>query len=180
MDDFVVDRVLLAIEQIPPGRVAAYGDIGRIVGTSARRVGSVLSGFGNDVPWWRVVSADGDPGGNLLENARPHWRTEGIEVKPNGLGCRIADYRADLDALRAAYSSALAELLARSGTPLPPIGRPAAAALAEVGLTRLEQVIEFSEAELLALHGVGPNAVRILREALADHGWRLRAEPHLA
>jgi len=177
MDDFVVDRVLLAVEQIPPGRVAAYGDIGRIAGTSARRVGSVLRGYGDEVPWWRVVGAAGDPGGHLLQHARPHWQQEGIVVKPNGLGCRIADYRADLESLQAAYARALDEVLAESGTPLPPIGRPATVALAEIGVTTLEQLIEFTEAELLSLHGVGPQAIRILSLALADHGWRFRAQP---
>ena len=58
---------------------------------------------------------------------------------------------------------------------LPNIGRPARAALAVVGVTRLEQLPAWSERELLALHGVGPKAVRILREALAERGLRFRA-----
>ena len=99
VDDFLVDRVLLAVEQIPSGRVVAYGDIARLVGTSPRRVGSIMASHGGQVTWWRVVGASGDPGGNLIGRARPHWSAEGITVKPNGLGCRIADYRADLDEL---------------------------------------------------------------------------------
>jgi hypothetical protein len=47
------------------------------------------------------------------------------------------------------------------------IGRPATQALAGAGVTELSQVAEISDAELLALHGVGPKAVRILREALS-------------
>lgn len=47
------------------------------------------------------------------------------------------------------------------------IGRPATRALAGAGITTLDQVAERSDAELLALHGVGPRALRILREALA-------------
>ena len=61
------------------------------------------------------------------------------------------------------------------GTELPFIGGPARAALAVVGVTRLEQLPARSERELLALHGVGPKAVRILREALAERGLRFRA-----
>ncbi|MDQ0208759.1 helix-hairpin-helix domain-containing protein [Alkalicoccobacillus murimartini] len=50
------------------------------------------------------------------------------------------------------------------------IGNPARRALKEVGYTRLEQLTDISERELLALHGVGPKAVRILREALQEKG----------
>ena len=56
---------------------------------------------------------------------------------------------------------------------LPKIGAPATRALASIGITRLDQVAERSEAELLALHGFGPRALRILNEALAAHGQRL-------
>ena len=60
-------------------------------------------------------------------------------------------------------------------TELPAIGRPARAALAVVGVTRLEQLPAWSERELLGLHGVGPKAVRILSEALADRSLGFRA-----
>lgn len=172
VDDFLAERVLLAVEQIPSGRVAAYGDIARLVGTSPRRVGSIMASHGAQVTWWRVVGASGDPGGNLIGRARPHWAAEGIAVKPNGLGCRIAGYRADLDELAEAYHRALDALLAASGTPLPFIGRPAAAALELIGITTLEQVVEHSEAELVGLHGVGPKAIRLLADELARLGWR--------
>ncbi|MFP5489527.1 MAG: DNA-binding protein [Acidimicrobiia bacterium] len=62
-----------------------------------------------------------------------------------------------------------------SDDPLPQIGAPATRALTAIGVTRLDQVAERTEAELLALHGVGPRAIRILREALADRGQRFRA-----
>ncbi|WP_274910617.1 helix-hairpin-helix domain-containing protein [Streptomyces sp. WZ-12] len=47
------------------------------------------------------------------------------------------------------------------------IGGPATRALASAGISTLAQIAELTDAELLALHGVGPKAVRILREALA-------------
>jgi hypothetical protein len=53
---------------------------------------------------------------------------------------------------------------------LPPLSRPARAAFALVGLTRLEQFAGRSARELLALHGVGPKAIRELRESLAAAG----------
>lgn len=46
------------------------------------------------------------------------------------------------------------------------IGRPATRALANAGITTLDQVAALSDAELNALHGVGPKAVRLLRAAL--------------
>lgn len=47
------------------------------------------------------------------------------------------------------------------------IGAPATRALTGAGITSLAQVAARTDAELLAMHGVGPKAVRILREALA-------------
>ena len=55
-------------------------------------------------------------------------------------------------------------------TDLPRIGRPATGALAAQGVTTLEQVRTWSKRDLLALHGVGPKAIRILEEALAARG----------
>jgi hypothetical protein len=57
------------------------------------------------------------------------------------------------------------------GTPLPRIGAPATRALRARDIWTLEQVRDLSEAELLAMHGVGPAALRLLREALAERGW---------
>jgi predicted flap endonuclease-1-like 5' DNA nuclease len=58
---------------------------------------------------------------------------------------------------------------------LPFIGGPARDALEVAGVTRLDQLPAWSEKDLLALHGVGPKAVRILREALAARGMAFRA-----
>ena len=63
--------------------------------------------------------------------------------------------------------------MTRRDTPvddLPPMSRPARAAFALVGLTRLEQFAGRSAGELLALHGVGPKSIRELREALVAAG----------
>ena len=57
---------------------------------------------------------------------------------------------------------------------LPKIGAPATRALATLGITRLDQIADRSEAELLALHGFGPRALRIINEALAAHGQSMR------
>lgn len=57
------------------------------------------------------------------------------------------------------------------------IGRPATRALAGAGITSLEDVATHTEQELLALHGVGPRAVRILKEMLGIRGQSLRSGP---
>jgi predicted flap endonuclease-1-like 5' DNA nuclease len=61
--------------------------------------------------------------------------------------------------------------------PLPrEIGRPATAALGTIGVTRLAHLTAFPANELLALHGFGPKALRILREKLGEQGLALAGE----
>ncbi|WP_433336929.1 hypothetical protein [Spirillospora sp. CA-294931] len=50
------------------------------------------------------------------------------------------------------------------------MGKPALRALAEAGYLRLDQLAGVDDKELLSIHGVGPKAVRVLREALEDRG----------
>lgn len=59
--------------------------------------------------------------------------------------------------------------------PLPKVGAPATRALAALGVTNLTQVAAYSAEQLMALHGCGPRAVRILQEALQEHGLSLSA-----
>lgn len=59
---------------------------------------------------------------------------------------------------------------------LPPIGRPANSALLLAGITTLAQVAARSRRELLAMHGVGPKAIRILDAALAEQGRTFAGE----
>jgi predicted flap endonuclease-1-like 5' DNA nuclease len=61
-----------------------------------------------------------------------------------------------------------------SSPDLPAIGRPATAALELAGITTLRQVAGYRAQDLLALHGVGPKAVRILAGALAAEGLTFR------
>lgn len=55
----------------------------------------------------------------------------------------------------------------------PKIGKPAVRALRSAGYTKLEQLNGVSEKELLQLHGFGPKAARIVREALEARGLSL-------
>ena len=52
----------------------------------------------------------------------------------------------------------------------PKLSKPAQRALAGADYTRLEQLADITEAELLKLHGMGPKAISQLREALAADG----------
>jgi hypothetical protein len=56
------------------------------------------------------------------------------------------------------------------------LAAPARRALAGAGYTSLDQLTAVTEQELLRLHGMGPNAIRQLKAALADHGLALAAE----
>ena len=53
------------------------------------------------------------------------------------------------------------------------IGAPATRALTAAGYTRLSQLANVPAAELKKLHGVGPKALRLLQEALEQHGMSL-------
>jgi len=67
------------------------------------------------------------------------------------------------------YTTTQPNLEAQSDLP-PKLGAPAERALAAAGYMRLEQFTQVSEADLLKLHGVGPNAVGKIRSALAAKG----------
>jgi hypothetical protein len=58
---------------------------------------------------------------------------------------------------------------------LPTIGAPATRALAGIGVTRLSELADYTEEDLLILHGFGPRALRILRRALANRGLAFRS-----
>ncbi len=54
------------------------------------------------------------------------------------------------------------------------ISQPAQRALQAAGIEALEQLVEFRESELLALHGFGPKALGILKAVLIEHGLVLK------
>lgn len=58
-------------------------------------------------------------------------------------------------------------------TQLPKTSNPAARALEGAGIKSLEQAGDTGEEALLALHGVGPKAIQILRAELAKHGLKM-------
>ena len=55
-------RIYAIVRQIPPGKVATYGQIARIVGgCTPRMVGYAMSATptGSAIPWQRVINAQG-------------------------------------------------------------------------------------------------------------------------
>jgi hypothetical protein len=56
------------------------------------------------------------------------------------------------------------------------LSAPARGALVYAGVTTLEQLSQYSEREILKLHGVGPTSMPTLRQTLRDAGMAF-AEP---
>lgn len=63
---------------------------------------------------------------------------------------------------------------ARTGLPRG-IGQPATRALNGAGIVYLEDLTSWSEAELRALHGAGPKAIRLIQAALVERGLSLKS-----
>jgi len=70
----------------------------------------------------------------------------------------------------------------QESNPFPKIGAPATRALAAAGYTHMKQLTKVTEAELGQLHGMGPKALRILRETLQAQGLSFKpgeaGKPH--
>ena len=97
VDEAYVEAVLSAVEQIPPGRVASYGDLAELVGRGGPRlVGRVMSTQGAGVPWWRVVRADGRPARGLEDAALAHLRDEGAALRGDRVDMRRSRWPASL------------------------------------------------------------------------------------
>ena len=86
--DHLAAEVLAVVRRIPSGRVLTYGDVATLaeVEATARDVGQVLlrHGDGGDVPWWRVLRADGTPPPHLLDRQLGLLRAEGTPLAPSG------------------------------------------------------------------------------------------------
>jgi hypothetical protein len=54
------------------------------------------------------------------------------------------------------------------GEEFPYIGAPAFRAIDSIGIEKLSDLTKYSEKELLALHGFGPRALRLLNEKLKE------------
>lgn len=59
------------------------------------------------------------------------------------------------------------------GEEFPRIGAPAFRALDAFGIQNLSDLTQYSEEELLALHGFGPRALGLIKEKLESEGLAL-------
>ena len=81
------DAINDVVRQIPPGSVMTYGQVGSLAGTTARIAGWAMANVSEeDVPWHRVVGADGNlPIGRrsvaLMELQQQRLRAEGVTFR---------------------------------------------------------------------------------------------------
>jgi alkylated DNA nucleotide flippase Atl1 len=79
VDEETVERVRAAVRAIPPGETASYGEIAERTGLrSARLVGRILAEDGHDLPWHRVLRADGTCAPHLATEQSARLRAEGV------------------------------------------------------------------------------------------------------
>lgn len=62
------------------------------------------------------------------------------------------------------------EMNKKYGEEFPAISSPAFRALDSIGIIKLTDLSNYSEKELLALHGFGPKALKLLHHALKEKG----------
>lgn len=97
--DFI-DEVMAMVRAIPPGRAMTYGDIAYAVTVRAgraglpnrfgpRMVGFVMSHFGGDLPWWRVIRSTGHPPRFHHDQALPFYRAENTPLLGDDDGYRV-------------------------------------------------------------------------------------------
>ncbi len=90
------ERVYQVVRQIPPGKVATYGQIARLLGEphAARTVGWALrASDSSDIPWHRVINAQGriSAAGRRVEGDLQRAMLEDEGIRFDGAG------RIDLD-----------------------------------------------------------------------------------
>ena len=94
------DRVYDAVRAVPRGRVTNYGHIALLLGSpaAARAVGYALNALpaGNDVPWWRIVKANGGIAlknrGSSADLQRALLEREGVRFREDDT-CDLRLYR---------------------------------------------------------------------------------------
>lgn len=100
MDDETVERVRAVVGSIPPGETSTYGEVAARAGMPrrARLVGRILSEDGHDIPWHRVLRADGTCAPHVAREQCARLRAEGILMVDGRLPRRPRQaVRADAD-----------------------------------------------------------------------------------
>lgn len=88
-----VERVREIVASVPPGRVVTYGDIAAAAGLSSpRTVGWIMRTDSADLPWHRVVPANGRPAAHLATRQLAELQAEGVEIRDGRVDLRTARF----------------------------------------------------------------------------------------
>ena len=83
-------RIYRVVRRIPPGQVASYGGIARMVRTGPRQVGYAMAALSShdNVPWHRVINSRGEislrKDGRADTEQRRLLQAEGVVFDPRG------------------------------------------------------------------------------------------------
>jgi methylated-DNA-protein-cysteine methyltransferase related protein len=80
VDDETMERVRAVVLAIPPGETSTYGEVAARAGLPgrARLVGRILAEDGHDLPWHRVLRADGTCAPHIAVEQSARLRAEGV------------------------------------------------------------------------------------------------------
>ena len=80
MDEEFLERVREIVRAVPPGRTTTYGEVAARAGLPgrARLVGRILAEDGHDLPWHRVLRADGTCAPQIAREQSARLRAEGV------------------------------------------------------------------------------------------------------
>lgn len=96
MDDVLHERVREIIAGVPAGTVSTYGDIAALAGApSPRMVGAILAEDGHDLPWHRILRANGTPAPHIAHEQLARLRTEGVLADGQRVDLRKYRWRPD-------------------------------------------------------------------------------------
>lgn len=114
------ERIYAVVREIPPGRVATYGQVAELAGLigKPRLVGYALYRVDmaqDDIPWQRVINAKGEVSQSPLRNGTDYLQRailedEGIEFDVRGrVDLKRYRWQPDLDHLQAVLGAVAAE-----------------------------------------------------------------------
>jgi methylated-DNA-protein-cysteine methyltransferase related protein len=80
VDEEFVERVREVVRAVPPGETTTYGEVAARAGLPgrARLVGRILAEDGHDLPWHRVLRADGTCAPHVAREQSARLRAEGV------------------------------------------------------------------------------------------------------
>jgi O-6-methylguanine DNA methyltransferase len=87
--------VLDAVDRIPPGKVMSYGDVAELVDRpgASRAVGAVMAKYGAEVPWHRVLHADGSCAAHSSDRQLALLREEDVPIRNGRINMRLARWQ---------------------------------------------------------------------------------------